>query len=85
MIYDWYKIYNLTEFNALSLTSIELEIILTGNALKEIMITKGNYVGVLIDDVFLPINLNSKNPFEFEDRAVYLDSNNDIWVGIAVE
>jgi hypothetical protein len=87
MNYDWYNIYNMTEFLATGLVSRTVTVIFDGLGLKEILLTKGydDGVSVLFDDVFLKINLNDKNPFEFEDRAVYLDSNNDIWVGIAVD
>lgn len=85
MIYNWYKVYNLDTFNAEDLVSKELELSFEGLGLKTILITKGNYTSILFDDVFLPISLNDKNPFEFEDRAVYLDANNDIWAGVAVE
>lgn len=85
MSYSWYNIFNLDEFEALDLVSKEYELILEDNGLKTIMVTNGNGVSVLIDDVFLTINLNSRNPFAFEDRAVYLDADNDVWVGIAIE
>ena len=85
MNYDWYKIFNLTEFQARALTSVEYEVILEDLGLKTILVTKGVKTSVYFDDVFLTVQLNEDNPFEFEDRAVYLDANNDVWVGVKVE
>ncbi len=85
-IYDWYKVYNLADFLAEDLVSKEVEVIFETVGLKEIRLTKGyNEISILFDDVFLIPNLNEKNPFEFEDRAAYIDDNDDIWVGIKVE
>lgn len=85
MIYNWFKIFNLVEFEDSLLTSKQYDVILEGYDSNTILVTKGIGTSVNIDDVFLPINLNEKNPFAFEDRAVYLDDNNDVWVGIAVD
>jgi hypothetical protein len=81
MSYDWYKIENLDDFNGEDLVSKEITLELEGQGVKDILITKGNGVSILIDDIFLMINLNDRNPFEQDERAVYLDANNDIWVG----
>jgi hypothetical protein len=85
MAFTWYKIFNKTEFDAEGLVSKEYEVIFENIGLKTILVTQGNRLSVLIDDVFLSINLNDKNPFSFESRAVYLDDNNDVWVGIEVD
>ncbi len=83
MIFDWYKIFNLDEFEATDLTSKNYEVVLEGLDVRNVLVTKGVGVNVTFDDVFLKIGLNDANPFIFESRAVYLDSNNDVWVGIA--
>lgn len=85
MTYDWFNVFNKTEFEALDLVSKTYEVIFEGVGKKEILVTKGNYLSVLIDEIFLSVNLNDKNPFEFEDYAVYLDEDNDVWIGIAVD
>ena len=85
MIYDWFKTFNKAEFEALGIPSKVYEYFFTGIGRKEVMATSGNYLSVLFDDIFLTINLNDKNPFEFEDYAIYLDDNDDVWIGIAVE
>lgn len=82
MIYDWYKIFNLTAFNALDLVSRTYSFNLADIGIREVMVTKGDTVGVLYEGIFLSIGLNDKNPFEFDLHAVYLDANNDVWLGV---
>ncbi len=85
-MFDWFKIFNLTEFTALDLTSKNYNLVLEGIGEKNILVTKGNYTSMLYDDVFLPINLNDKNPFEFESLAVYvMETTQDVYLGVAVE
>jgi hypothetical protein len=83
--YDAYKLINLDDFNNLDLTSRKLTVLLGVLGEKEILVTKGNNISILYDDVFLSVDLNEKNPFEFENYSVFLDPNNDIWLGIKVE
>ena len=84
MIFDWYKIFNLTSFLASGLVSRTYTVDLVGIGQKEIMATQGNLTSILYEDVMLSINLNSKNPFIFENKGVYLDESNDVWLGILV-
>lgn len=85
MIYDWYKILNRAEFLATGLPSRTVELILGDLGLKEILVTIGNYFSITYDDVMLSIELDGKNPFEFEDRAIYVDAADDVWLGIKNE
>lgn len=85
MEYTWFKIFNRTEFEALDLFSKTYTVILQGIGEKEILVTKGNGLGMLYEGVFLALDLNEKNPFEFDDHAIYQDANDDIYLGIAVE
>lgn len=83
-IYDWYKILNVAEFGAADIPSRELTLELEGLGLKTIMVTKGNLISILYEGIFLS-PVDGKNPFEFEDHAVYTDSNGDLWLGILNE
>ncbi len=85
MTYDWYKIVNLAEFEALDLVSKEYEFILEGVGLKTVMVVKGRLVGLVYEGVLLSIGVTEDNPFEFEDLAVYLDAAGDIHLGILNE
>lgn len=81
-LYTVFKLFNLVDFQATGLVARELDVVLEGIGEKKILITNSNYVSILYDGVFLPINLNNKNPFEFGSRAVFLDPNNDVWLGL---
>lgn len=85
MIYTWYKIFNKTEFEALDLVSKEYEVVLQDIGLKTILVTKNNLISILYEGIFLSINMNDHNPFEFEDHAVYLHPSNDVYLGIKYE
>lgn len=86
MIYDWFKVANLTEFLALGLVSQEITLELEGLGLKDILVTQGNEIGILYDGVFLMLGFNEASPFEFDGHACYLDAaTQDIYLGIANE
>ncbi len=82
--YDAYKIINLDDFNDLELVSRKLSIVLGTLGLVDILVTKGNLVSLFYDGVFLSLNLNDKNPFEFEGKAIFIDPDNNIWLGLPV-
>lgn len=84
-MYDWYNLFSLTEFEAADLVSRSITVVLEGVGEKEILITKGNTTGITYEGVFLPVNFLGKNPFEFEEYAVYLDADNNVWLGLEVE
>lgn len=85
MIYDWYRIFNLDEFEALGLVSNEYTVDLAGIGQVVFLVTKGNEIGVTYDDVFLALNFNLNNPYEFDDRALFLNTlNNDVYYGFVV-
>ncbi len=85
MTYDVFKIINLDEFNATGLVSRKVEGLFGELGLKEVLVTKGNMVSMLYEGIFLSLNLNDKNPFEFEDHAIFVDPDNDLWLGIKSE
>ncbi len=84
-LYTSYKIINLNDFEALNLPSRKITANFDGIGIMDILITKGNCVSLLFDGVFLSLNLNNKNPFEFEDYAAFLDPDDNIWLGIKDE
>lgn len=85
MIYRWFRIFNLTEFNETELTSKSYTLELDGVGVKNILVTQGNLLSMTCDGVMLSVNLNEKNPFEFDDMAIYLDGANDVFLGFAVD
>lgn len=82
MIYDWYKIFNTAEFDALDVFSKTYFLNLEPIGLKEILVTKGNGVGILYEDVFLLLDLNQKNPFERDGFAIAISDTLDVYLGI---
>ncbi len=84
MNYDWYKIFNLTEWLATQLVSRKLTFFLEDKSVKEILVTQGNETCVTFDDVFLPLNFASKNPYAIPGYAIYQDANLDVWIGFEV-
>ena len=83
MIFNWFLIFNLTEFLATQLVSRTYELELEGIGIKEILATSGKTASITYEDVMLSINLNGKNPFIFEGHAVYLDpATQNVYLGL---
>ena len=83
MTYNWFKIFNKTEFLATGLVSKAYSLNLENIGLKEILVTIGNYLGMTYEGVFLTLK-DDENPFMFDGHAIYIDSNNDVFLGILV-
>lgn len=81
--YNTYKIINLDEFEATGLISRTVQAVLSGIGLKDILVTNGNLVSILYEGVFLCLNVNEKNYLEFDGHAIFVDPNNDLYLGIA--
>ena len=85
MIYTWFKIFNITEFDALNLISKTYTFILDGVGQKDILVTKGVTYGMTYEGVFLSLNMIDRNPFEFEGYAIYVDADQNVYLGIEVQ
>lgn len=85
MTYDWYNVINYQDFVDADIPSRVLKRYLTGIGQKDIMIVRGSMVGVVYEGVLLPVQFQGKNPFEFDGYAVYINEEDDILLGIAVE
>jgi hypothetical protein len=81
-MFNWFRLFNQQEFLDLELVSYEFDVELEGVGTKNIMIAKGTAVSIFVDGIFLSINLNGRNPFRYNELAVYLDENEDVWLGI---
>lgn len=88
MNFDWFKLFNLDDFNDLDLVSRKLTVSLETYGEKEILITKGNMVSLVFEDVIMPIGFEDDNPFIREGDegtyAAYLDAEDNVWLGIEV-
>lgn len=65
MIFDWFRIFHYQDFVDLDVPQAIFEFTLEGYGEKTFFATNGNDVGVLVDDVFLVLNLNGEDPFIF--------------------
>ncbi len=84
-MFNWFKIFNRTEFDALGLVSKTYTLELEDIGIKNILVTKGITHGLTYEGVFLSLLLNDLNPFEFEGYAIYLNTEtNDVYLGIAI-
>ena len=85
MLYDWYNLFNLTEFMATELASRTIEPNLLQYGVTPFLVSRGNTVSLLYgEDVFLPINFLGHNPYAVPGYAVYVDENEDVWFGFEV-
>lgn len=88
MTFNWFNIFNLDDFLALELVSKIFPVILEGVGQKEILVTRGNLVSLVYEDVLLPVSFKDDNPFtqEGDDATygVYKDSDNNVWLGIEI-
>lgn len=83
-MYNWYKLLNTSEFILADIPSRELTLELEDRGVKEIMVTRANYISILYEGIFLSVSIDGNNPFVFEGHAAYIDSQQDLWLGIAV-
>lgn len=85
MNFDWYKLpITLTDFLATGLTSRELIVLFESIGRSQVMISRGNLVSITYKDVNLPVNLPGSNPYYDSGYAAYLDSNQNMWLGVEV-
>lgn len=84
MTYDWYKIFNLQDFMKTGLVSRTLNVFLSGHGQREITISRGHSVSLVIDGVLLPVDFMGENPYRREGFAVFKKENDDIFLGIEV-
>jgi len=84
MTYNWFKIFNRTDFLATGLASRTYKLNLEGVGQKDFLVTFGNLVGVTYEGIFLTL-VEGENPFIFEGHALYIDANNDVFWGIEID
>jgi hypothetical protein len=86
MNYDWYLLFNQTEFMATELVSRTIKVSLEGLGEKDILIIRSNDISIVYADVMLPVEFNGENPFVREGDegtyAVYKDDDENVWLGI---
>lgn len=81
-VFEWFYIFNLDEFLSKDIPIFQASVIFEGYGEKTVTITRGAETGVMIDDVFMILNMNGRNPFRYGERALLLDDDGDVWIGI---
>lgn len=86
MIFNWYNVFNKTDFLSLGLVSKEYTAVLEDVGEKTFLVTLANEICVSFEDVMIPIKFNENNPTvrEGDDAhyGVFIDDSNDVWIGI---
>lgn len=80
--FNWYRLFNLDQFLALDLVSTEVVVSFEALGDKSIMVYQGNRTSIVYEGDMLSIGLNDRNPFRIGARAVFLDPNRDVWLGL---
>lgn len=81
-VYDWYNVFSKTEFEATGLVARTYTFELEGVGQKDILVTKGNTVAMQYEDAFLPVSFLGRNPYEQGAYAVYIDSDQNVYLGL---
>ncbi len=85
-IYNWYKIFNITEFLALNIGSKIYDLNLNGVGQSTFKVYLGNIVSVNYLDEFMPVNLYTEALYEKNSYAIYRDdSTGDVYFGFITE
>lgn len=85
MTYTWYLIFNTVTFDALGLVSKKYTLNLENIGQKDILVTKGITYGLTYEGVFLSLEMTDLNPFPFDGHAIYVDENDNVYLGIEVD
>lgn len=85
MIFDWYELFNHTEFLETGLVSRTYSVVLGSEGLVDVLVTQGNETGIQFRDVFLILNFDDQNPYVRDGYAIYKDPDGNVHLGIEVE
>lgn len=85
MIYDWYKLFNRTEFEATGLVQRNLILQLQDRGVVNFTLNRGNTTSIQYLDVFLPVKFQDRNPYPMGPYAVYEDPDHNVWFGFQVD
>lgn len=83
--YNWWKIFNTDEFDALGIPSRNYTLDAEDLGIKEFLVCKGIGYSILYEENYICLEMNDNNPNEFEGYAIYRDSNNDVFFGILID
>lgn len=82
--YNWFFVINRDDFQAEGLVSRELSLIFDGLGPKTVLVTNAITFGITYEGIFLSVEMNDNNPFEFEGHAVHVHDNGNVFLGLPV-
>lgn len=82
-MWQWYKVFNLNNFDKLSVPDYVFEIELEDKGVQSFRICKGFLYSVIVDRIYLTPFLNDINGFNKNERSAYIDEERNLWVGYA--
>lgn len=83
--FSWYLICNANEFYSMNLFSKEFTVNLEGIGVKTVIVYRGQNLSIEYEGVLLSVSLNGRNPFVFDGFAVYINSFDNVFLGVPVE
>lgn len=84
MIFNWFRIFNLTEFLSTELVSVSYRLELENVGIKEILVTQGNEISLTYEDTMLMV-AEADTVFTFNGKAAYWSSvTDDVYLGLPV-
>lgn len=84
MSVNWYNVGNKTEFLNKGIPQEEKTLELEDIGDAQIVFINGFSFSVIANGEMLTPNLNGRNPFYKTKTSCYIDENNDVWVGYAI-
>ena len=82
MEYNWFRIFNTSEFVGVDFTSKTYNLNLETLGFKDVLVCKGNLFSMTYEGVMLTIGLNDSNPFEFDGYASFINDVGTVYLGV---
>ncbi len=82
---EWFDVYNEATFLDEDLVSKSVTVDMGTRGDQTVVIFRGNFTSLLFDGVFLCADMNDRNPFHFADHLIYIDDDDEIWLGIVTD
>lgn len=80
--WQWWKVFNLDEFNAPDVPDRYLNVNLEGLGQTDIVIARGFNICICFLNYWLIPGLNNRNAFTADNKVgAYIDDDNNLWVG----
>jgi hypothetical protein len=84
MEYQWYQIFDYSDFLDTGLVNRTLEVEAPGRGTIQVLLTRGNEVSFTYEGTLLPVNFLGRNPYHRDGKGVFLDIDGKVWLGFEV-